>query len=289
MRLLLILTMILWNTPLSYAAERESRLSAMVALVSQDENAATFLRNPGKGYIEAYMMFDSALGKDVIMGLDLEMIEGIENPHFIKGGDWMAFVGVQRTGVLWVATGTDDTLRGKPSRDRKWETISLGSQLKPLTWYRLRVEADFSHRRFLKFSIESADMKKTVDLSGYLLDYPNYMPFNKGFMSYYVHAMRGKALMAPEDKNASARVYFDDVEGGAISNTGQNIPIFKDGFESLAPITGQPVTLPVVDLDRYVQGQWYLEREESLATMEALPNTHSGKAVGIVDARLSDE
>jgi hypothetical protein len=38
-------------------------------------------------------------------------------------------VGLQRNGTIWVAEGTDDTMSGKPSKERKWKILSLGQSL----------------------------------------------------------------------------------------------------------------------------------------------------------------
>lgn len=266
---------------------RDSRLSCAVALVYEGEPISRFFAQPGGSFVQAYVRFDSELPDDVIFGIDQEFLDGVARPFHLKGGDWMAFIGVQRSGAVWVARGTDATMNGNPSKERTWKIFDLGQPLKPNTWYRLRTEADFGTRRFRKFTVEGPDLVKSLDLSDLTLDYPNYMPFSDRAMSFYVCAMRGRSLINP---NSSFRgkpvVYFDDVSGGPIAQDGRNTVAFENGFEDSYEIGKQPVTLPVIDLKRYVQGRWYLERDEALFNRKKMPFARSGQAVGAADASI---
>jgi hypothetical protein len=267
--------------------KRDARLSCAVALVKEGDESKPFLDKPGPSFVQAYVHFESDLPDDVIFGIDQEFIEGVAKPVYLKGGDWMALVGVQRTGAVWVATGTDDTMKGKPSKDRAWKILDLGQKLKPDTWYRLRIEADFSTRYFKKFSVEGPGLSKTLDLSEYKLDYPNYMPFSDRAMSFYTFAMRGRSLMKPGAKpDGKPLVYFDDVSGGPISKDGKDTVAFNNGFEDQGEIGKQPVSLPVIDLKKYEQGRWYLERDESLVTTKKVKFAHTGDYVGVADASI---
>ncbi len=266
---------------------RDARLSCAVALVYEGAPISEFLARPGPSFVQAYVRFDSDLPDDVIFGIDQEFLDGVANPFHVKGGDWMSFIGLQRSGAVWVAQGTDETIKGKPSKERTWKILDLGQQLKPNAWYRLRIEADFGKRRFRTFEVEGPELSKNFDLGEFTLDYPNYMPFSDRAMTYFVCAMRGRSLMKP---NAPAPgnpiVYFDDVSGGPIAADGTDVVAFEDGFEDLYEIGRQPVTSPVIDLRRYTQGRWYLERDEALFSRQRMPSARSGQGVGAADASL---
>ena len=266
---------------------RDSRLSCAVALLYHDESIRSFLASPGPSFVQAYVRFRNDLPDDVIFGIDQEFLDGVANPLHYKGGDWMSFVGVQRTGAVWVAHGSDATHRGTPSKERTWKIFNLGQRLKPNTWYKLRIEADFGMRRFRKFTVEGPGLVKRFDLSELTLDYPNYMPFGDRAMSFYVCAMRGRSLRNPNAKNEGPPiVYFDDVSGGPIAEDGKDIVAFEDSFEADYAIGKQPVSLPVIDLRRYVEKRWYLERDEALFRIQKVPFARSGQAVGVADASI---
>lgn len=278
-----------WPNPL-WALE--SRLSAAVAVVSNGPAIEQFLQKPGGGYVQAYVRFDSNMPDDVIMAIDQEFLEGVSKPLYFAGGDWMAFVGVQRSGAIWIAAGSAATTNGVPSMARNWQIMNLGTRLQPNVWYLLRIEADFGKRHFKSFAIAGPGINMKLDLSAYPLDYPNYMPFSARAMIYVVAAMRSVNMM----KDAGTPIaYFDDVQGGAFWSNGMDRPVFANGFEQQATVTAQPPASPVIDLNGYVQGQWYLERAESLFTIQHVPFTHSGSAVGVhsgsavgvADARLN--
>lgn len=266
---------------------REARLSSAVALVYQGEPMGSFIQNPGPSFVQAYVRFDSSLPNDVIFGIDQEFIEGLRQPVYFEGGDWMALVGMQRTGVIWVAAGTADTMKGIPSKDRAWQIVPLGQPLQPNTWYRLRIEANFATRQFQSFSIQGPDIQKTINLSAYKLDYPNYMPFSDRSMGFFVFAMRSRGLMNSQaSPSGPPVVYFDDVTGGPILPTGLEVVAFQSSFEQPEAIGKQPLTFPVIKLQNYVQGQWYLERDEALFKTHKVSFALSGDYVGVADASL---
>ncbi len=262
---------------------RQSRLSSAVALVSDDPVMAVFLQKPGISYVQAYMRFGADFPDDVIIALDQEFIEGINDPLFVKGGDWMSFVGVQRSGAVWVATGTDATMRGEPSKERAWKILDLKTRLEPDIWYKMRIEADFGKRHYVSFSITGQGIDQTLDLSEHKLDYPNFMPFDKRSMSYYVVAMRGRDMMKTK---GTSLVYFDDMEAGVAQTGSPFQTVFSDGFEAQKTVGAQPVTAPTIFLEGYNQKHWYLERDEALVTIEQQAFARSGAAVAAVSASL---
>jgi hypothetical protein len=277
-----ILVVMAWS---GQSSARQSRLSMAVAEVSSGPNVAPFLQNPGAGYVQAYVRFASDMPDDVIMTLDQEFIDGVISPFHISGGDWMGLVGVQRSGLLWVAAGTSATMHGIPSTARNWQIKSLGTRLQPNVWYLLRTQADFRSLHFKSFTISGPGINKTVDLSSYALDYPNYMPFNSRMMTYYVGAMRS-ANMATQIGTPVA--YFDDVSGGTFWPNGSDHPLFANGFEWQSAVSAQPLTPLPIQVGGYLQGLWYLERAESLFTIQHVPFAHSGSAVGVAKASLMD-
>jgi hypothetical protein len=267
----------------SHVRARESRLSSAVAFVSKSLAVKHFLDQPGAGYVQAYFRFGPDFPDDVIVGIDQELLEGVDNPLYVPGGDWMAFVGVQRTGAVWVGAGSDRGLKGTASRDRDWKIYDLKTPLEPDVWYRMRVEADFGSRRFKSFTIDGPGIKHTLDLSSHLLDYPNYMPFNSRSMIYIVAAMRGRSMMK---RQGTPIVYFDDVEGGISNTEGKSQRIFFNDFEDQSEVTAQPLSWPVIKINSYQQKKWYLERAESLFHIEHVPFARSGTAVGVADVNL---
>lgn len=273
----------------SYCWATASRLSAAVALINSSTPMQTFLKKPGRSYVQTYFYFQQSLPEDVLFGLDQELIEGISRPIYVKGGDWMSFAALQRTGKIWVAAGSPETLKGVASKERNWKIYDLGTALKPNTWYRLRCQSDFSTRHFQSLTVEGPGLNKTIDLSQLPLDYPNYMPFDQAAMSYYVEAMRGRSLISPGKGEGIPLVYFDDVQGGLINADGSTTITFNSDFEQQTKVDNQPagaITGAVIKLAGYKEGQWYLERPESIFSIQTRDFAHSGKAVGVADARL---
>ncbi len=269
----------------SRVGARESRLSAAVAFVSESPAIKDFLDQPGVGYVQAYFRFGPDFPDDVIVAIDQELLEGVDRPLHIKGGDWMAFVGVQRTGAVWVGAGSEQAYEGKASHDRDWKIYDLKSRLDADVWYRMRVEADFGTRRFKSFTIDGPGLSRTLDLSAHFLDYPNYMPFDSRSMTYLVAAMRGRGMMSNQ---GTPVVYFDDVEGGIINSQGKAQRVFFDNFEKQNDIMTQPLSWPVIKLQSYKQGKWYFERDESIFRIEHVPFARSGSAAGAADVNLNE-
>ncbi len=260
-----------------------ARLSALVGF-SRAGKTADFVKNPGISCVESYFYFEDELKDDVIFGVDQEFIEGTTAPLYLKGGDWMAFVGLQRTGTVWVASGTEATLSGKPSKERKWEILNLGSSLRPKTWYRIQCRADFGTRHFVDMQVEGPGLNKTLDLSKYKLDYPNFMPFDGAAMTYYVHAMRGRSMMKEEGKPI---IFFDDLRGSLASKGESRLSeVFYNDCESQPKILKQPVSGPPIKLDNYRDGIFYFERDEARAELIESPVAHSGRRLVRLDAGL---
>ena len=262
----------------------QARLSGVVALIYQGAALEDFLKRPTVSFVEAYFRFMPDLPEDVIFGIDQEFIEGLQEPKFIKGGDWMSFIGLQRSGAVWVATGTDNTMQGQASKDRAWKFFNLGQALKSNTWYRIRCYCDFSKRHFQWLEVEGDGMKKKIPLNQYKLDYPNFMPFDRGALSYYVYAMRSRSMMKNGD-GGKPFVYFDDVRGG-IEREGKATTLFESSFENQHLVENQPLSSPSIKLNNYKQGLFYLERPESKFRVEAAPFAHGGANVGVADASL---
>lgn len=267
-------------------ADQSARLSGAVAFAKATAQTDAFLTTPGTGYVQAYVRFGPDLGDDVIMFVDQELLEGVTSPpRWVSGGDWMALVGVQRSGAVWVGGGSQQTLKGEPSSDRAWVIHDLRQRLQPDIWYRLRVEADFAQRHFISFTIDGGDLSRTLDLSEVPLDYPNYMPFDKKGLIYIVGAMRSRAMMK---RVGVPLVYFDDVEGGVVLPNGTTQRLFSDSFEAQTVVGRQPVTSPTISLNRYTLGQWYLERDESVFRIENASFARTGSKVGVADTTLPD-
>jgi len=265
---------------------RDSSLSAAVATVSTGPGIDEFLKAPSSGYVQAYLRFGPEMADDVIMAIDQEFMEGTAKPVFVSGGDWMAFIGIQRAGGLWVATGTPSTMAGTPSKERTWKIIDLQTRLQPNVWYRIRTDANFGTRHYKSFTIEGPGLNKTVDLSQYMLDYPNYAPFSAPTMTYYVAAMRSRGMMKVPGTPVA---YYDDVQGGITRSDGTTQTIFSDSFETQPAVGAQPaITGRTINLASYQAAKWYLERDESIFTVQQVPWAHSGSSVGAADANLNN-
>jgi len=260
----------------------QSRLSMAVAEVSAGTDAQQFLQKPGGSYVQTYVSFAADFPNDVLITIDEEFLDGVNNPLYVSGGDWMAFIGVQRTGTIWVEAGTPSTMRGNPSATPNWQIINLGAQLQPNVWYLLRTVADFSTRRFKSFTINGPGINTTIDLSGYFLDYPNYFPCDKRAMTYLVGDSRSASTASG---TGAPTAYFTNVSGGTFWPDGTDHPLFSSNFQSQSTVGPQPQSGPPILIENYVQGQWYLERPESLFTI--LPTGNSSVAIGAANASLN--
>ncbi len=262
----------------------QSRLSMAVAIASTGTDVQQFLQNPGLSYVQAYVRFASDFPNDVLICIDQEFLDGVSNPRYVSGGDWMAFAGVQRTGAVWVETGSLGTMLGWPDSNPNWQVFNLGVQLQPNSWYLLRLVADYSTRMFKSFTVVGPGVNKTIDLSLSFLAYPNYLAADNRAMAYY--AGNARSASTASGKGAPI-VYIDDVSGGTFWTGGTDHPLFSNGFESQSVVGPQPVSGPQILIENYVQGQWYLERPESLFTIGKKPFARSGSYVGVANASLN--
>lgn len=273
----------------SHAAE--SRLSAAVAVTTTAAGSDAWLAAPEVSYIEAWFRFPPTLSESTLFGLDQELLDGLDDPDYVPGGDWMAFTGVQRTGVVWVAVGDASTQAGTPSTARTWRLFPLGQALAPDTWYRLRSVADFSLREFVRFEIDGPGLARTIDLSGVPLDYPNYMPFDRRAMTWYAWALDGTGIGGSAAMPSA--VYVDDVAYGFLADAGaapEPARTISDDLESgAAAIPAQPPASGTIAVADYVEASWYLERDEALVGRVNAAFARSGHRVIVCDAALADQ
>ncbi len=273
------------DTPALDPAQRDSRLSALVALVSQGNTLQSWLANPNLSVIESKVRFLPSLPNDVIFGLDQEWIEGVSRPIHFAGGDWMAFMGVQRTGVVWIAVGNESTMNGIPSNERTFRYYATGKPLSPNKWYTFRTIADFGKREWVAATIEGDDINVTFDLRGLYLDFPNIIPMSDRAMTYYVAAIRARWLM---DGDGPPLVYFDDTQAAVIPAFGPWTGVFRSDFERSEPLTLPDLTYPIWDINKFKQGFWYLERPEALVSIRKSVFAKSGYRVGVADVNLEN-
>lgn len=291
MRLLFFLLCLLMAPPAHAEGDQEQhRLSALVSFTPKSEAYTHWLETlEGYTYMQAWVRFPVLTGDDAIFGIDQEFTEGVKKPKFVSGGDWMAFVGLQRTGTIWVGGGSDQTMAGIPSKERNWKILSLDKPLQPDTWYRIRTVADFANRRYVSFTIEGPDLEKTFDISDTVLDYPNHMPFSGRALTNYTVIMRGQQLMQDTQSHGEAFAFFDDVEAGLTDKNGNDVVLFSDSFED------QPERVPeqapryegeTISLSAYKPGTWYLEQEK--ARCRLMPHSHArtGKKLAFCDGTL---
>jgi hypothetical protein len=170
----------------------------------------------------------------------------------------MALAGFSREGVLWFPIGSPENLTGTPTNTDKWEIKHLGTELAPDVWYKMTIVADFNALEFVSVQIEGNGINQEFDLTGYKLEYPNYIPFDKPCITYYTYAMRNSEF-APENIGGTI-VYFDDIEVGLV-NDNTHLPVFTNGFENQQQIQDIPVKMPVSPLDDIQENYWYYEND----------------------------
>lgn len=234
--------------------------SASVAFVHSSDKLDDFFKTPTKAYVSGYFYFNDDLADDVIFGLDLEWLEGLDAPINFKGADWMALAGFNRKGILWFPVGSPENLQGTPTNTDKWEIKDIGTQLKPNIWYKITIVADFAKREFVSVHIEGDTLDKTIDISGFTLEYPNYAPFDKASLTYYTHVLRAKNF-SPNNEG-SAKVYFDDLEVGVIKNNIKTV-ITTDGFENQNRITEIPIHFPPFLMESIAENFHYYENKKA--------------------------
>lgn len=239
--------------------ELDSRLSASVAFVHTQAEVQTFLAAPAQGYVEAWFNFPADLAPDVWFGIDQELIEGVDQPRNFAGADWMGLMALNRNGELGTPVGSPVSHAGTPDDANDWVIQDLGVTLQPDVWYKIRGTVDFNTLMFSEMQLTGPSVNVAVDLSANQLSYPNYIPFDKPALTYYVFTLRAKEFKQP----GSTIVYFDDVEGG-IDIGGVLTPIYSEGFETQSTAVDIPITLPVSPLSDVTEFLVYKEREEAL-------------------------
>ncbi|WP_350285179.1 hypothetical protein [uncultured Croceitalea sp.] len=242
----------------------ESILSASVAFSFSDASLADFFKNPSLAYVSGYFYFEEDLAEDIIFGLDVEHLEGLENPIRFEGADWMALAGFNRNGVLWFPVGRPENRDGVASSTQKWEIRDFETKLLPNIWYKMTIVCNYETLEFLSVTLEGNETQKTVSLAGFPLDYPNYAPFDGPSLTSYTFALRGLEFV--EDKEAGVDVYFDDIQTG-IWDGAQFISVFTDGFENQTSVAQLPFTSTPLLLNSVMEEQWYLENEEAKLTI----------------------
>lgn len=262
----------------------ESINSAVVAFEYQSDELKDFLIQPNKAYISGHFMFEEDLATDVIFGLDIEFLEGVDNPLNFEGADWMGLVGITREGLLWYPTGLPQNKDGVPTDDNTdWQVNQMDFIPKANTWYKIRTEVDFNNLTFVSFSVEGDEEDFFIDLAGEPLDYPNYIPFDKPSVTLYTFSLRSKEF-AP-DNASSAKVYFDDIEAGIWD--GQNWHItFTNSFEEQNEILPLPIELPVIPLSNISEDTWYFENDQAKTSIVD-KNARSGSFSLMCDADLA--
>jgi hypothetical protein len=271
--------------------EVSGRLSSTVSFVYSGNQVKEWLNNPGLAFVETYVYFEDDLSPTTIFGLDMELLEGMINPIRFAGSDWMASIGLQKNGTVWVAAGTNSTHAGKPSTDRDWQFKQLGSELKSNTWYKLRTVANFDTLEFVSFTVTGVGINKTIDLAGTKLDYPNKMQFDDRALTHYVWTIDGTAIGGSKDKSSSA--YFDDISYGIVDGDGREVVLHTDNVESYGTGFGDlGVKLVwsgsgmVIPLENFKEKIWYQERDESLTRPIAKTFARSGNTVIESDAEV---
>ena len=245
--------------------------SAAVAFAYDGPELGTFFQNPDRAYVSGYLFFEPDLAEDIIFGLDIEWFEGVENPIHFEGADWMALAGFQRNGIFWFRRGSPENLTGTPTIEERWEIRDIGQELAPNTWYRMTTVADFGKREFVSVTLTGGDIDIEIDLTGFPLDYPNYIPFDKPSLTYYTFALRSREFA--EGNPGVTEVYFDDLEIGLLSPTSSSV-VFSNGFESQNQIGEIPLELPVSPMDMITENFWYFENDKAKVTItEIYPRT----------------
>ena len=234
-------------------------VSASVAFSYSGEEVQAFLAEPNQAYVSGYFVFEDNLAEDIVFGLDIEMLEGLENPIRFEGADWMALAGFTRTGQLWFPIGLPENREGVPTTTDNWIVQDLGLTLQPNTWYKMTITCDFNALEFVSVRLEGGEIDRTVDISGNPLEYPNYAPFDQANLTAYTFALRGQEF-APNN-TPGFNVYFDDVEMGIQTAADTFTLVFSDGFELQSsvpeiPILGLPVPLATIP-----EHSWFLENE----------------------------
>ncbi|MCB9757964.1 MAG: hypothetical protein H6753_06055 [Candidatus Omnitrophica bacterium] len=272
----------------------------MVIFEKESKLTQEFLDNPNYSFVETYVYFKDTLSESTIFGIDQEFFEGLDNPIHFKGADWMGLVGLQRSGRIWIAAGHPAGFDGTPSKERNWKFAQLPQALKPNTWYRLHSVVDYNNRKFVNFTIEGPGIHETLDLSAYILDYPNYLPFDKRALTYLTWTMDGRSIGGQPKKDSA--VYFDDLRYGFCKEISSDAPephypeitLYKDDFENISKeFAKQPIEMSDwvngrLSLAKYQRRKWYLERDVARVRIIQADFARSGIHVVESDATLKN-
>ncbi|AKA36233.1 hypothetical protein [Flagellimonas lutaonensis] len=234
--------------------------SAAVAFAYNGQELDTFFQNPDKAYLSGYLYFEPDLAEDVIFGIDIEWFEGVDNPINFEGADWMALAGFQRNGIFWFRVGALENLSGTPTISENWEIRDINQELEPNTWYKMTIEADFGNREFVSVKLVGGTTDIELDLSGFQLDYPNYIPFDKPSLTYYAFALRSQEFA--QGSQGGTDVYFDDLEIGLLQDSGNTV-LFNNSFENQDEILEIPFEAPVSPMENITENFWYFENDDA--------------------------
>ncbi len=257
--------------------------SATVAFAFNGPELDNFFADPTEASVSGYFYFEDTLADDVIFGLDIEWLEGMNNPVNFEGADWMALAGFNRKGILWFPIGSPENRNGVPTDTDLWEIRDIGTELSPNTWYRLTIRADFRLREFHTVQLTGGGIDFEIDISGFPLEYPNYIPFDEPSLTFYTFAIRSREFSP--DNSGETRVYFDDIEG-RISTANGEVLIFENGFEGQNTIGQIPVSLPVSPMAEVEEDFWYFENEDAKIRLTSRFK-RSGEQAMECDASLS--
>lgn len=234
--------------------------SASVAFAYDDPQLDAFFLDPGEASVSGYFYFEDDLAEDVIFGLDIEWFEGVTAPINFDGADWMALAGFDRRGILWFPIGSPENRDGIPTNTDLWEIRDIGTALQANTWYKMTITANFGLREFVSVTLEGGGIDFSINIEGFPLEYPNYIPFDGPSLTFYTFALRSTEF-SPDNAGGTV-VYFDDIEG-RISTPGGEVLIFEDGFEQQDRIETIPVALPISPLSDVEENFWYFENDNA--------------------------
>jgi len=254
--------------------------SAIMSVLTTAGNIEAWLAAPTVSHLESDVRFGASLPDDVFFGMDQEFLEGGLKPLRFKGVDWMAIVGINRTGLLSVSIGSADQLNGIPSSNTVWKTFDLGVTLQPDTWYKIHTTVNFGTLEFVSFRITGPGVDVTQDLSGLNVTYEEFLPSNVPALTFFMWAAR---LPTSVDLNEGLPVVeFDNVRSG-FEYQGQIEWAMNSGFDTQTVIPTQPKSVNGFELTKYKEGDWYLERIGASAWIESSPQGNSGMVVAMGD------
>ncbi|MFO1039751.1 MAG: calcium-binding protein [Geminicoccaceae bacterium] len=256
-----------------------TNFSAIVTALTTAGGVGAWLEDPQFGLMSAMVRFASDLPADVVFGIDQEFLESGPDPIRYMGADWMAMAGINRAGELSVRIGSEDELNGKPATESHWESFDLGLELQPDTWYRLSSVVDFASLHWISFTISGPGIEKTVDLADLPVSFTEVLPSDVRALTYFPWAARSP--QAADHAPGLPVVQFDDVKGGFRLDSADRLPI-EAGFEDQTEIGDQPPSDLILEISRYTEGRWYLERGGASAWIEASGAAHGDRSLASV-------